>query len=259
LLTPTSHNINIDELRKKIHQKGEVIFSEGRFFVHPVQQRHFPLIKSLYSNDLTRLMIVCNVLPTDDCYYYILDFIIHEFEKTGVSLYVLSDCKAKEEIGIAGLSYINDSKTKIDLSLILLQQYRNKNLGPKIMEMGLKFVFEDLKLDEIYGECLSYHALSQKLMEHVGMLPDGIRDLYSDRFYGDVTNKDSYLTRYKMTKNQYSKRNYIISKKNIHPKARNITAAIKKASEEKDESAKVRKKYLIEHENIISANASRKR
>lgn len=120
----------------------------------------------------------------------------------------------------------------------------------------MKFYFEKLKLDELYGRTLSYNAESQKIIANPGMKPKGISK--------PVNFKNEYYTVYSINKEQYIKfkvSNFIPFAKCKHPDARRfkdlITQDVNESkfnsgNEETEENLKKRKQLYNELEYYLN-------
>ena len=84
-------------------------------------------------------------------------------------------CYLKESeklIGFCGLKYLDDLK-EVDLGYRLLPEYWGRGLATEACLASVAFGFDVLKLDRIIGLVLPENAASIRVLEKVGMGPDG--------------------------------------------------------------------------------------
>ncbi len=84
-------------------------------------------------------------------------------------------CVLKEDrqvIGFCGLKYLDDLDA-VDLGYRLLPEYWGRGLATEACLASVRFGFDVLKLDRIIGLVLAENAASVRVLEKVGMRPDG--------------------------------------------------------------------------------------
>lgn len=181
---------------------------------------------SLYGDSYMNYMFVPVIQINEISMKAKLNKIISEGNRDGITLWKVIRKDTKALVGITGLTYIDGSRKKIEIT------YGAKVGGiiNKICEELMKFAFEDLNIDCLYGRCLSYNYFSQLIGKSIGMIEDGIENCPNDYI------KDSYWTMYKFDINNYNSiksingGKYKISKfskrftklEDLHSKARSI-------------------------------------
>ncbi len=99
------------------------------------------------------------------------------------------------KLGLAGLTYIDEKIDDIEMNYAFSGKFRGKGYGVGIATGLVKFAFEQLNLDKLDGETLSYNSASQYLLRKIGMQSEDIKS--SSNF------KDTYSNVYSITKDQY--------------------------------------------------------
>ncbi|HSQ97902.1 MAG TPA: GNAT family protein [Rickettsiales bacterium] len=216
-------------------------------------------IISLYGDSYMNYMFVPYIPMIEENFIKKLNKVINDGLNDGITLWQIIRKNDSALVGLFGFTYFDLEKNKIEIS------YGSKVGGivTGVCEEMISFAFEYLKFDCFLGRCLSYNYFSQLIGKSIGMKEDSVEICKDDYI------KDSYLTRFKFTKDDYeeiknknggkykvfnlSKRNTEV--KQLHDKARNLSEVLEEFSINK-ESERYKyceniKKYLEERYPII--------
>jgi RimJ/RimL family protein N-acetyltransferase len=105
-------------------------------------------------------------------------------------------------IGFAGLTWMDDKRTKVEYNRVLRCWAKGKGYGTRIVKCLCDITFAHLGFDTIYGENLSYNTAAQRSAEKVGMKPAGFSFL-GDTIHGGGNYKDTICTVYRLTRQEY--------------------------------------------------------
>jgi RimJ/RimL family protein N-acetyltransferase len=252
------------ELRLK-NNKGKILsdikIDDHSYDVIPFENNKNGLnsIISLYGDSYMNYMFVPNISMTKENFATKFNKVIDDGLNYGITLWQIIRKSDSALVGLFGFTYYNIEKTEIEIS------YGSKIGGivTGVCEEMISFAFEYLKFDYFLGRCLSYNYFSQLIGKSIGMQEDGIIMCENDYV------KDSYLTSFKFTKDDYEEiknknhgkyKIFNLSKRNtkterLHSKARNLNEVLDEFSIDK-ESERYKycenlKEYLEERYPII--------
>ena len=134
--------------------------------------------------------------------YGFINFIISTHYLSGK---IKKFCGSGKKWGVK-ITYIDEKIDDIEMNYAFSGKFRGKGYGVGIATGLVKFAFEQLNLDKLDGETLSYNSASQYLLRKIGMQSEDIKS--SSNF------KDTYSNVYSITKDQYECH---VHKNNIAP------------------------------------------
>ncbi|AZL16386.1 GNAT family N-acetyltransferase [Rickettsiales endosymbiont of Stachyamoeba lipophora] len=250
-----------DFIHKRFAKKGYII-KEGNLYCRPLTQKDRDLIKKIYSDPYCRALLVGDVNPDDQPITEWIGKMINEYDKCGLSFYAV--CKKgekgenEEKVGIVGLG-LNPPKTELELPWVSIHYAfpsgsHQKGYCTRICQELVRFAVEELKIESIHAQTLSYNKVSQLILRRLGFQPNGTE--ICTKSY-----KDEYVTKFLLTResyNQASTQEKITIESVLHKDSRYFRDLINKDykkwynDRENVESNKVYNKRIINYLNIVS-------
>lgn len=123
---------------------------------------------------------------------WVITYFMRHAELHGFGVWAVEDKATAALIGHAGLEYI-PSADDIEIAYTLAKAHWGRGLATEAARASLRYGFEVLDFDEIYGLAFPENEASQNVMRKLGMSFQGI----NDRYYG------SELACYRITRNDY--------------------------------------------------------
>lgn len=158
-------------------------------------------VQRAYSDFKTRSLVVPLMENTPKGIEIKTQRFLESFQ-TGLGILTVFDEQTEQCVGLAGLTWMDDEKTKAEYNRVLFPEYKSKGIGTRILRALLNLGFQHLKLQYIYGENLSYNIAAQKSAENIGMKSFGNSSLEAT-IHGGGNFKDTYCTIYRLTKAEY--------------------------------------------------------
>lgn len=89
--------------------------------------------------------------------------------------FVIIDNEMNRLIGVAGLVDINTRDRHAEVYLIIGEKnYWGKGIATEVLNLLIEYSFEYLGIKRLYGYNFSYNIASQKMLEKVGFIKEGI-------------------------------------------------------------------------------------
>jgi RimJ/RimL family protein N-acetyltransferase len=118
-----------------------------------------------------------------------------QWEKHGFGWWGLELKENGELIGHCGLQFIHDS-SEVEIAYALAKQWWGKGLASEAALAGLRYGFEELKLDRIWALAEPPNIASQNVMRRIGMRFDKTAS-YKDYYY------EGAMTYYVISREEY--------------------------------------------------------
>lgn len=103
----------------------------------------------------------------------VIRLIQKQYEDLGIGRWAITDKITGSFVGWTGFKYItvpvNGRVNYYDLGYRLIEQYWGKGIATETAKACLKYAFETLKLDEVYGICDVLNAGSKNILEKCGL------------------------------------------------------------------------------------------
>ncbi|MCC6805615.1 MAG: GNAT family N-acetyltransferase [Anaerolineae bacterium] len=112
---------------------------------------------------------------------WVISYFMRHAELHGFGVWAVDDKSTAALIGHAGLEYIPGADD-VEIAYTLAKAYWGRGLATEAARASLRYGFEALDLDEIYGLAFPANEASQNVMRKLGMAFQGV----SDRYYGST-------------------------------------------------------------------------
>jgi [ribosomal protein S5]-alanine N-acetyltransferase len=103
----------------------------------------------------------------------IIAFIRSQYQENGIGRWAVVEKESNSFVGWAGLKLvkekINDHINFYDLGYRLIKRYWGKGYATEAANVSLKYGFEQLGLEQVYGMCDAENVASRNVLEKVGL------------------------------------------------------------------------------------------
>ncbi|MBD1397853.1 GNAT family N-acetyltransferase [Pontibacter sp. JH31] len=110
-----------------------------------------------------------------------IDFIRKQYQENGIGRWAVVEKESNNFVGWAGLKLVKDRTNNHinyhDLGYRLIRRYWGRGYATEAANASLKYGFERLVLERVYGMCDVENATSRKVLEKVGLKLMGTFDL----------------------------------------------------------------------------------
>jgi len=182
------------------------------------------LVEAAYSDYRTRNTAV----PITEFTPQGIDIKLNKFvaaASSGLGIMTVTDQLTGTTIGLAGLTWMDDEQTKVEVNRVILPEYQSSGYGTRILNTLMSLVFDKLQLDTLYSENLSFNTPAQKSLENAGFSPVIERLDLNATIHGIGNYKDTRCTKYQMTKESYFNKESVRRETTVrHPEARSSAA-----------------------------------
>jgi RimJ/RimL family protein N-acetyltransferase len=124
---------------------------------------------------------------------WVVNYFMRHAELHGYGVWAVEDKTSGTFMGHAGLEHIPGAQ-EVEIAYTLAKPYWGQGYATEAATISLRYGFEVINLDEIYGLAFPPNAASQNVMRKLGMTYQGV----TNRFYG------SELVCYRMTQEEYT-------------------------------------------------------
>jgi ribosomal-protein-alanine N-acetyltransferase len=113
------------------------------------------------------------------------------FEKEFMFRYTIWHNETNSKIGSFGVNAINRVSSRVDIGFLLLPEYWNQGIISEIIEMMLKYLFGEIRLNKVCANTAEDNIACWKLLEKSGFRQEGILKEHNyreneDKFYDDI-------------------------------------------------------------------------
>jgi RimJ/RimL family protein N-acetyltransferase len=222
----------------------------GDYKFEIVNKYDYPYVKDIYADYFTRIMVA----PVTDFDFSTIMLKTKKFADSAKDrLGILKITSNGKVLGFAGFGKWEDKNNIAEWNVVLNLQVSGEGHGTKIGKLLTKALFKIKSqaivdtIDIIKGYSLSYNTASQKLMNILGMSPDGTHD--------DITMvpKDNYCTLFTL------KRNDPILRTGVHSDARLLSKVAEQSdlgSDQKNTPGYILKQLRIQYQGYDDYESS---
>lgn len=136
----------------------------------------------------TRFLPLERPYPEDRIYEWLRDRLLH-WERHDFGTFMVREKGSEENIGYCGLEYVKKFAF-IDVLYGLVQDRWGKGYAFEAASFCVKYGFEALKLETIYGAAIPENTASIHILKKIGMKPDSRFDCYGDMLESYSIKKD---------------------------------------------------------------------
>ena len=153
--------------------------SQRLYFV-PFSHHHCPFMREYLSDpERTRFRPLEKPYPEEKVREWVKKRLIH-WQKHRFGSFIVHRKDSGQKIGFCGLEYVGNSDF-IDIRYGLVQSAWGQGYAFEAAQLCLKFGFEVLGLEQIYGAAVPENHASIQILKKLGMQPDSSCDLYGDK------------------------------------------------------------------------------
>lgn len=158
----------------------------------PIAGSDFKFIKFyLGGTKRTRYLPLGRPYSNEEAEKWLVDRLAH-WQKYNFGIFVVTSENSKS-IGYCGLEHI-EATDYIDIRYGLVEEVWGKGLGNEAVTSMIRFGFERLGLEIIYGAAVHDNLSSIRILEQVGMRSDRKFDYYGNVVAPYSLRRDEYLT-----------------------------------------------------------------
>lgn len=133
----------------------------------------------IYSDpDVTRYLPTGKPRPIEGT-KAVLDFALEHGLKHGFTLWAVIDKSTGQFIGHCGLVYLKNG-TDVEIAYAYGKEFWGKGIGVEAAQATLKYGFEVTQLPRILALAVPENVASQRIMQKIGMVYQGISEQYYD-------------------------------------------------------------------------------
>ncbi|MCP3929955.1 MAG: GNAT family N-acetyltransferase [Bacteroidetes bacterium] len=158
-----------------------------RLLLRQIEEQDYEFMKYYLSDaERTKFLPLEKPYPENEVEKWVTNRIEH-WQKNNFGTYIVQLIKFQNNIGFCGLEYVGETDF-IDIRYGLMQEVWGKGYAYEAAIRTVKYGFENLSLNTIYGAAVPENSPSIHILKKIGMSPDA-----EFNYYGNVV--DPYSIR----------------------------------------------------------------
>ena len=156
-----------------------ITLESERLVLKQIAKRDYKFIQYYLSDpQRTQFLPLEKPYPEDKVNEWFTNRILH-WKKNGFGTFILQEQESEKCIGYCGLEYVRDTDF-IDIRYGLIQDSCGKGYAYEAAFFCIKYGFDFLELDVIFGAAVPANFASIHVLKKIGMSPDSKFDCYGN-------------------------------------------------------------------------------
>lgn len=175
------HNILFKKKPLLIIRNEVAIFEDQNFILFNLNETHYKLLKSLYTDKFVKKMLPYKVNTSSEALQFQLKHLINQHLPNKLGFYVIYDKHKHKRIGLLGFHFKGKANTIIELSFMLRAPFRRLGLGSQICTLACSFAIQH-NLNHLNAITLHNNIAAQKTLLKSGFLSTGTIHHYTSKY-----------------------------------------------------------------------------
>ena len=155
------------------------ILNGERIVLKQIGENEYNFIKYYLSDpERTQFLPLGKPYPEDEVIKWFSSRILH-WKKNSFGTFIIQEKESERNIGFCGLEYVRNTYF-IDIRYGLIQDFWGNGYAFEAAVRIVKYGFEQLGLEVIFGAAVPENHASIRILEKIGMSPDNQFDCYGD-------------------------------------------------------------------------------